>query len=129
MNEKGKIARIEWLLLAVTALFLCLLLALFWRDRAAMTPDASGTAVETEVEVPQEAIQPDLSPLDLNSATEEELAELPGIGEELARRVVEYRTENGPFERVEDIMRVSGIGEGKFAALESRVTVDGKDTK
>lgn len=129
MNEKGKIAKIEWLLLAVTALFLGFLLTLFWKDRAAMATDETGTAVETEIEVPQEAIQPDLSPLDLNSATEEELAELPGIGEELARRIVEYRTENGPFESAEDIMEVSGIGEGKFAVLESRVTVDGKDAK
>ena len=129
MNEKGKIAKIEWLLLAVTALFLGFLLTLFWKDRAAMATDGTGTAVETEIEVPQEAIQPDLSPLDLNSATEEELAELPGSGEELARRIVEYRTENGPFESAEDIMEVSGIGEGKFAVLESRVTVDGKDAK
>lgn len=129
MNEKGKIARAEWLLLAVTALFLCLLLALFWRDRTAMTPDRTGTAVETEIQVPQEDIQPDLSPLDLNSATAAELAQLPGIGEELARRIVEYRAENGPFEAVEEIMEVSGIGEGKFAALEDRITVDGKEAE
>ncbi len=129
MNEKGKIARAEWLLLAVTALFLCLLLALFWRDRTAMTPDRTGTAVETEIQVPQEDIQPDLSPLNLNSATAEELAQLPGIGEELARRIVEYRAENGPFEAVEEIMEVSGIGEGKFAALEDRITVDGKEAE
>lgn len=125
--EKGKIAKIEWLLLAVTALFLCLLLVLFWKDRAAMTPDASGMAVETEIEVPQEAIQPDLSPLDLNSATAEELAQLPGIGEALAGRIVAYRAEHGPFQVIEDIMGVSGIGEGKFAALEGRITVDGKE--
>lgn len=129
MNEKGKIARAEWLLLAVTALFLCLLLALFWRDRTAMTPDRTGTAVETEIQVPQEDIQPDLSPLDLNSATAEELAQLPGIGEELARRIVEYRAENGSFEAVEEIMEVSGIGEGKFTALEDRITVDGKEAE
>lgn len=129
MNEKGKIARAEWLLLAVTALFLCLLLALFWRDRTAMTPDRTGTAVETEIQVPQEDIQPDLSPLDLNSATAEELAQLPGIGEELARRIVEYRAENGPFEAVEEIMEVFGIGEGKFTALEDRITVDGKEAE
>lgn len=129
MNEKGKIARAEWLLLAVTALFLCLLLALFWRDRTAMTPDRTGTAVETEIQAPQEDIQPDLSPLDLNSATAAELAQLPGIGEELARRIVEYRAENGPFEAVEEIMEVSGIGEGKFAALEDRITVDGKEAE
>ena len=55
------------------------------------------------------------------------LAELPGIGEELARRIVEYRAEHGAFQNVEGIMEVSGIGEGKFAALEGRITVDRED--
>ena len=45
MNEKGKIAKIEWLLLAATALFLCLLLGLFLRDRAAMAAAENGVAV------------------------------------------------------------------------------------
>lgn len=121
--EKGKIAKIEWLLLGMTALFLCALLALFFRDRAALP----GVSVETEVQVSQEEILPDLSPLDLNAATAAELAELPGIGGELARRIVEYRAEHGPFETIEDIMQVSGIGEGKFAALEGRITVDGEE--
>lgn len=129
MNEKGNIVKTEWTLLAVTALFLCLLLVLFLRDRAAMAPGNTGVAVEVETEVPQAVIQPDLSPLDLNSATEAELTELPGIGEALARRIVEYRTANGPFAAVEDIMQVSGIGEGKLAALEGRITVNGKDTE
>ena len=129
MNEKGKIAKIEWLLLAATALFLCLLLGLFLRDRAAMAAAENGVAVETEIEVPQEDIQPDLTPQDLNSATEAELMELPGIGEELARRIVEYRENNGPFSAVEDIMQVSGIGESKFAGLKDRVTVVREETE
>lgn len=124
--EKGKIVKTEWLLLGMTALFLCLLLALDHQDRAAL----AAAGVETAVEVPQEEILPDLSPLpplDLNTAAAEELEELPGIGAELARRIVEYRTEHGPFETVEDIMEVSGIGAGKFAALEGRITVNGEE--
>nr|WP_325298863.1 helix-hairpin-helix domain-containing protein [uncultured Dysosmobacter sp.] len=121
--DKGKIVKTEWLLLGMTALFLCLLLALERRDRAAL----ADTGVETETQVSQEEILPDLSPLDLNAAGAEELAELPGIGEELARRIVEYRTEHGAFQAAEEIMEVPGIGEGKFAALEGRITVDGKD--
>ena len=71
---------------------------------------------------------PDMAPLDLNTATAEELTALPGIGEELARRIVEYRTENGPFEKIEEIMEVSGIGEAKLAGLEGRVTVNEEGT-
>ena len=69
-----------------------------------------------------------MAPLDLNAATAEELTALPGIGEELARRIVKYRTENGPFEKIEEIMEVSGIGEAKLAGLEGRVTVNEEGT-
>lgn len=116
----GKITKTEWILLALTGLFLCVLLMLVFQDRAKM----NDTGIATEIEVPQEEILPDLSPVDLNSATVEELAQLPGIGEELAGRIVEYREANGPFESIEELMEVSGIGEGKLAALEGRVTVD-----
>ena len=116
----GKITKTEWILLGVTGLFLCGLLVLFARDQAQM--QAMGIA--TEIAVPQEEILPDLSPLDLNAATAEELAQLPGIGEELARRIVEYRESSGPFETAEQLMEVPGIGEGKFAALEGRITVE-----
>ena len=118
----GKITKTEWILLALTGAFLCVLLVLFFRDQARV--EAAG--IETDIEVPQEEILPDLSPLNLNTATQEELAQLPGIGEELARRIVEYREANGAFESVEELMEVSGIGEGKFAGLAGRITVNGE---
>ena len=125
MELRRKIARAHWVLLGLTGLFLCLLLGLYVRDnRAANLPFAA----ETELDVPQETIQPELAapePLDLNSATAEELTALPGIGEALARRIVDYREEHGPFPTVEAIIEVSGIGEGKLAGIEGLVTVDG----
>ena len=72
----------------------------------------------------REEIAPDFPPVDLNTATAEELDTLPGIGESLARRIIAYREANGPFGSIEEIMEVSGIGEAKFAELEDRVTVD-----
>lgn len=120
----GKITKTQWLLLALTGVFLCSLLTLYVRDRSRM----AGTPVETDRTVSQEDFMPDVSPLDLNTATEEELDTLPGIGEELARRIVEYRETSGPFESVEEIMEVSGIGEAKFADLEGRITVNGEDS-
>ena len=67
---------------------------------------------------------PDVQPLDVNAASAEELAELPGIGRVLAERIVDYRTEHGPFEAAEDLTEVSGIGERKLAELEGRITAE-----
>lgn len=55
----------------------------------------------------------------INLMTEKELADLPGIGTTLAKRIIEYREENGGFNSPEEIKRVYGIGEGKFKKLEN----------
>lgn len=122
MKAWGKADKSEKCLLGLTALFLCLLLALHLRDRQA-------AAVVPEVPLPQAALLPDMTPLDINTATAEELTELPGIGPELAARIVEHRTAHGPFAAVEEILEVPGIGEGKLEAIEERITVNGEDTR
>jgi competence protein ComEA len=61
--------------------------------------------------------------VNINTASASELENLPGIGPALAERIVEYRTQHGPFRTVKDLMKVTGIGEKKFAALEDQVTV------
>ncbi len=61
--------------------------------------------------------------IDLNQATLEDLKDLPGIGTSTARRILEFREKNGPFERIEDLMNVRGIGEKKFLKLKDRITV------
>lgn len=61
--------------------------------------------------------------IDLNTADVYDLQRLPGIGEARARAIVEYREEYGPFRTVEDITRVSGIGDGILAGLQEYVTV------
>ena len=63
-------------------------------------------------------------PVNINTATGEELEALPGIGTELARRIIEYRTTYGPFSDPEDIQSVDGIGSGKFEAIKDLITVD-----
>jgi competence protein ComEA len=52
--------------------------------------------------------------LNVNTATEAELESLPGVGPSLARRIVEYRQANGPFQTADDLQNVSGIGPSKF---------------
>ena len=113
----------EWVLLGLCSIFLCVLLLLSARDKAILASDA--IVVETEHEVSlEELIPPPPVPIDLNLATEEELCALPGIGEELSRRILRYRLEQGPFESVEELTEVPGIGEGKLAALEGYLKVE-----
>ena len=61
--------------------------------------------------------------VNLNTATAEELQTLNGVGEATARAIIEDREQNGPFATPEDLMRVSGIGEKKFAKIRSDVCV------
>lgn len=59
----------------------------------------------------------------LNSATAQDLERLPGVGPVLAERIVGHREDMGPFERVEDLLEVSGIGEAKLASIRDLVVV------
>jgi competence protein ComEA len=61
--------------------------------------------------------------VDINKATESELTTLPGIGENKARQIVEYRQSNGSFSSIEDIKNVSGIGDGIFNQINSLIKV------
>jgi competence protein ComEA len=61
-------------------------------------------------------------PVNLNSATAEQLDMLPGVGPALAAAIIEYRTEHGPFTSVEQLQEVPGIGERRLAQLSELVT-------
>ncbi len=61
--------------------------------------------------------------IDINTADEKALDSLPGVGPAMAKRIIEYRTTNGAFQNIEDLKKVKGIGEAKFAKMMDRVTV------
>lgn len=62
-------------------------------------------------------------PIDLNTATIDQLETLPGIGPTLAQRIIDHREEHGPFRSVDELLDVSGIGEQRLADIRSKVTV------
>lgn len=68
-------------------------------------------------------IDPATVVLDLNSATSQQLEQLPGVGEVLARRITEYRDGHGGFRDVGQLREISGIGDRKYAELKDKVRV------
>ena len=62
-----------------------------------------------------------LSPVNINTATAEELQTLPGIGPAVSKRILDYRQKNGSFKKPEDLMNVRGIGEKSFLKLKPLV--------
>ena len=63
-------------------------------------------------------------PININTANEQELLRLPGIGPEYARRIAEYREKNGYFKKKEELLRVKGIGPKKYEKIHGLITTD-----
>lgn len=61
--------------------------------------------------------------VNLNSATLDQLETLPGIGRKTAELIVEYRTKNSGFKKVEELMNIKGIGEKTFLKIKPMVSV------
>ena len=61
--------------------------------------------------------------VNINTADEKELDTLPGIGPAMAQRIIEYRETEGAFQSIEDIKKIRGIGEAKFAKLKDKICI------
>lgn len=85
----------------------------------APTRQATSVQLATEIEItPTASPEPTVAfPININTATVEELQQLPGIGPTLAQNIVSYREIHGPFERIEQIQNVPEIGPLTFEAI------------
>ncbi|ADU65217.1 ComEA family DNA-binding protein [Desulfurispirillum indicum] len=65
-----------------------------------------------------------LAKVNINTASQAELAALNGVGDQRAAAIIEYREQNGPFQKPEDITRVKGIGKSTFERNKDSITVE-----
>jgi competence protein ComEA len=94
-------------------LFTILLAGLLLATPIAMQPAFAAT----------KAAAASIEKVNINTATGEQLQELPGIGKVVAERIIVYRTENGAFTSEEDLLNVKGVGQGVLEKIRDRIVL------
>lgn len=119
-GRTDKTVKTETFLLALTALFLVTAVSV-----RLLTPRAAASQYTVEALTPSEETEENR--VNINTASASELDALPGIGPVLAQRIIDRRTEQGPFTSVEELLEVDGIGQATLDGLREFITV--KETK
>ena len=120
----------QFILLGICTVSLCIVFGIFLGRNIpnSYIQPSQYLAIETEPSVAAEMTQTNNAEeglLDLNTASKIQIMELPGIGEVLAQRILDYREAQGAFSTIEDLMNVEGIGEKKIEQIKPFVRIGG----
>ena len=94
------------------------------KENESYTSDGSGhTTIVTSGSNARETTATEITKININTANETELQKIPGIGQSIASKIIAYRKENGKFNTIEDIKKVSGIGASKYNNIKNYICV------
>lgn len=114
----------SYLLLAVCAVFLVATVGIFiGRNAGSQSIHVAPLSLTAGTE--PTFTQPDALLVDINTADAQQLQQLPGIGDVLAGRILDYREERGSFTSLEQLLDVEGIGAGRLEELLPYITIGG----
>lgn len=114
--KKGKA-----ILISLTCAFLCIIVGIYiGRNTANLVPMAFSNKSQTDTN----KIDPEnKGKVNINTATYTQLQLLPGIGEALAQNIIDYREEYGPFDTVDDLLNVKGIGMTRLYEIQDYIYI------
>lgn len=118
-------AKQQWILVGITGVFLCLLVGIFVGRNLTDSYIPLDKAVESGSQNTSENAQAADGRIDLNTASLQQLQMLPGVGETIAQRILDYRTAHNGFTTIAELMEVEGIGEKKFTQIQPYVKIGG----
>lgn len=114
----------EWWLFAVMAVLIVAVVALAWLDVPSFEPPSvTYQSGEATTETTSDTANGSARLINVNSATAAELMRLNGVGETIAARIIDYRTQHGAFSSVEELLKVNGIGEKRLEQWRPYLTV------